>query len=209
MTVLLAALAVVLAAACVALAVAYTRLRRDRRESLALLGAEEGEVAVAIARELRRLVPRDELDGTISSREAILEASPVPILVFDGGCVVVRANRAAREAFAGVAPGTPAVDIGPRLADAVRQVVTTGQALDNELVLGKPDRRTFETHLRAHPNGSGRNAVAVMVDVTGSVDFREARRLFSAAVSHELRTPLAGILGLSVTLAVPQSYAVR
>jgi signal transduction histidine kinase len=209
MTVVLVVVAAVLAAACVALGVAYARLRRDRRESLALLGARDGEVSVAIARELHRLVPRDELDGTISSREAILEASPVPILVFDARSVVVRANRAAREAFAGVTPGTAAADIGPRLAEAVRDVIATGQALDHELILGKPDRRTFEAHLRAHPNGSGRNVVAVLVDVTGSVDFREARRLFSAAVSHELRTPLARILGLAETMALPQSDAER
>ncbi len=41
------------------------------------------------------------------------------------------------------------------------------------------------------------------------MDFREARRLFSAAVSHELRTPLARILGLAETMALPQSDAER
>src|SRR5262245_52782656 len=132
MTVVLLVVAAVLVAVCVALGVAYARLRRDRQESLALLGAHDGEVSVAIARELRQLVPRDELDGTISSREAILEASPVPILVFDARGAVVRANRAARDTFAGVAPGTAAADIGPRLADAVRDVAATGQALDHE-----------------------------------------------------------------------------
>jgi signal transduction histidine kinase len=45
----------------------------------------------------------------------------------------------------------------------------------------------------------------VALDVTAPVDFREARRLFSAAVSHELRTPLARLLGLAETLALPLS----
>ena len=49
----------------------------------------------------------------------------------------------------------------------------------------------------------------MLVDVTASGDFREARRLFSAAVSHELRTPLARILGLAETLELPQTDAER
>ena len=66
-------------------------------------------------------------------------------------------------------------------------------------------RRRWEVHLRAQADG----ALAVLVDVTASGDFREARRLFSAAVSHELRTPLARILGLAETLELPQTDAER
>ena len=51
--------------------------------------------------------------------------------------------------------------------------------------------------------------MAVLVDVTESVDYRESRRLFSAAVSHELRTPLQRIVGLVDTLALPLSEAER
>ena len=128
-------------------------------------------MSVAIARELRRLVPRDELDGD----DLLARGDPRGLAGADPG--VRRARRRACAPTArrgrrshGVAPGTAAIDIGPRLADAVRGVAATGQA-----ARPRADPRAsrtgarFEAHLRAHPNGSGRNVVAVLVDVTGSV----------------------------------------
>lgn len=51
--------------------------------------------------------------------------------------------------------------------------------------------------------------VCVLDDVTDAVDFREARRQFSAAAAHELRTPLARILALAETLELPVAEAER
>jgi len=77
--------------------------------------------------------------------------------------------------------------------------------VDREITVELPARRRWEVHLRAQADG----ALAVLVDVTAAGDFREARRLFSAAVSHELRTPLARILGLAETLVLPQTEEER
>ena len=189
----------------VALAVVVLRLRRERSAVLELLGVPGGALPRAVSHELVSRAPRDELLAVVSMRDAILGASPVPILVLDADAVVVRANRAARRMFDGVGPGTPAVAIGASLDEAVRRVAATAEPIDRELVLDRPERRTFEAHLRSHVDGGARGVVAVLLDVTASVDFREARRLFSAAVSHELRTPLARILGLAETLVLPQS----
>jgi two-component system phosphate regulon sensor histidine kinase PhoR len=196
---------VLLAGACAALGLLLARARRERREVLGLVGGEDGPLPDAVRRELHRRVPRDELSATLFSREAILDAAPTPVLVFDAAGRVVRVNPAAREALPAAEPGTSAGAIAPGLGEALAGVLAGPPVGRREIALDAPDRRKFEAHLRSHPDGDGRSAVAVLVDVTAPVDYREARRLFSASVSHELRTPLARILGLAETLGLPLS----
>jgi two-component system, OmpR family, phosphate regulon sensor histidine kinase PhoR len=205
----LSILCVALAIACVWFAVTARRDRRDRRSALALLHAPDQPIAVAVQRELRNRVPRDDLSAMLFSREAVLDATPEPVIVFDAHGQVVRVNAAARQALPAAEPGAAAAAISPDLAAALDAVLSGPPALDCEIATGDPTRRTYEARLRSHPDGDGRAAVAVLSDVTAAVDFRESRRLFSAAVSHELRTPLARILGLVETLALPQSQAER
>jgi signal transduction histidine kinase len=112
---------------------------------------------------------------------------------------VQRANAAAAAAF-------PEGAIPVALAPVIDEVLSgAATEVDREIAVERPVRRRWEVHLRAQADG----ALAVLVDVTAAGDFREARRLFSAAVSHELRTPLARILGLAETLGLPQTDAER
>jgi two-component system, OmpR family, phosphate regulon sensor histidine kinase PhoR len=198
-----------LAAVAAALGIALWRSRRERVAALALLGAQELPLTAAIDRELRQLVPRDELAATLFSREAILEAAPWPVLIADADRRIVRMNRGAAAAFPGVPLGARLDEAIPALAAPLAAVLTGPPVHTVEVVVDSPTRHIYEAHLRSHPDGERRSAVAVLVDVTSAVDFREARRLFSAAASHELRTPLARILGLAETLALPQSQAER
>jgi len=154
-------------------------------------------------------VPRDELASTLFSREAILEAAPWPVLIADADRRIMRMNRGAVAAFPGVAIGARLEDAIPALAAPLEAVLTGPPIQTAEVVVDAPTRHIYEAHLRSHPDGERRSAVAVLLDVTSAVDFREARRLFSAAASHELRTPLARILGLAETLALPQTQAER
>lgn len=148
--------------------------------------------------ELADRVPRAELAGTIASLEDLLEAAPTPVLQFATDGTVQRWNGAALAAF-------PDREVPDALVPIVAEVLAGESAVDREIVVEEPARRRFEVHLRAQPGA----VLAVLVDVTASGDFREARRLFSAAVSHELRTPLARILGLAETLELPQTEAER
>ncbi len=207
---------IVLSILCVALAItagwfaaAARRATRDRQAALALLGAPDQPIAIALQRELHNRVPRDDLSAMLFSREAVLDACPEPVIVFDGDGVVRRVNVAARAALPAAAPGTPVAAISRDLKAALDAVLHGPPALECEIVTGEPVRRAYEVRLRSHPDGDTRAAVAVLTDVTAAVDFRESRRLFSAAVSHELRTPLARILGLVETLLLPQSHAER
>jgi len=178
-------------------------LVRDRREVRSLIGAESGQPTdVALRRRLRRTVEREELSAALFAREALVDAVPLPVLVIGADGMLQRVNSVARAALGGVDAGAPSENVSPDLKRAVLGVLTGPPVTEVELVAG-PERRIWLAHLRSHPDGEGRAAVAVLVDVSEAVDFRESRKLFSAAVSHELRTPLQRIVGLVDTLALP------
>jgi two-component system phosphate regulon sensor histidine kinase PhoR len=202
-------LAVLAIAALFALGFAVVRLGRERIRVRTLLAAEDGQpTEVVLKRMLRQRVHRDELAAVLFSREAVLEASPLPVLILDGEGRIARVNASARVALGGVDIGAPASDLAPELGRAVAGVLS-GPPVDQVEMVAGAERRVWLAHLRSHPDADGRAAVAVLVDVTEDVDFREARRLFSAAVSHELRTPLQRIVGLVDTLALPLSDGER
>jgi signal transduction histidine kinase len=185
------------------------RLWRERGQVRALLEAEDGQpTEVVLKRMLRQRVHRDELAAVLFSREAVLEATPLPVLILDGDGRIARVNASARVALGGVDIGGSAFDLAPELGQAVMGVLS-GPPVDQVEMVAGAERRVWLAHLRSHPDADRRAAVAVLVDVTEDVDFREARRLFSAAVSHELRTPLQRIVGLVDTLALPLSDGER
>jgi two-component system, OmpR family, phosphate regulon sensor histidine kinase PhoR len=188
---------------------AVARLWRERGQVRALLEAEDGQpTEVVLKRMLRQRVHRDELAAVLFSREAVLEATPLPVLILDGDGRIARVNASARVALGGVDIGGSAADLAPELGQAVMGVLS-GPPVDQVEMVAGAERRVWLAHLRSHPDADRRAAVAVLVDVTEDVDFREARRLFSAAVSHELRTPLQRIVGLVDTLALPLSDGER
>jgi signal transduction histidine kinase len=188
---------------------AVLRLLRERSRLRELLEAEHGQpTEVVLKRMLRQRVHRDELAAVLFSREAVLEASPLPVLILDGEGKIARVNAAARVALGGVDVGGAATELAPELGHAVAGVLS-GPPVDQVEMVAGAERRVWLAHLRSHPDADGRAAVAVLIDVTEDVDFREARRLFSAAVSHELRTPLQRIVGLVDTLALPLSDGER
>jgi signal transduction histidine kinase len=185
------------------------RLWRERTRVRVLLEAEDGQpTEVVLKRMLRQRVHRDELAAVLFSREAVLEATPLPVLILDGQGRIARVNAAARVALGGVDIGGSAAELAPELGHAVAGVLS-GPPVDQVEMVAGAERRVWLAHLRSHPDADARAAVAVLVDVTEDVDFREARRLFSAAVSHELRTPLQRIVGLVDTLALPLSDGER
>jgi two-component system, OmpR family, phosphate regulon sensor histidine kinase PhoR len=202
-------LAVLAIAALAGLGFALVRLARERERVRTLLAAEPGQpTEVVLKRILRQRVHRDELAAVLFSREAVLEATPLPVLILDAEGRVARVNASARVALGGVDIGAPAADLAPELGRAVAGVLS-GPPVDQVEMVAGAERRVWLAHLRSHPDAQGRAAVAVLVDVNEDVDFREARRLFSAAVSHELRTPLQRIVGLVDTLALPLSDGER
>jgi signal transduction histidine kinase len=157
----------------------------------------------------RDRVPRAEHEALRATLGALLEAVPVPVLLLDADGAVRGSNVAARAAWPGVERGTRPGTLLRGLDEAVAEAHDDLHVDGRELVADDPDHRTFEAYVRSTADGPDRLAVVVALDVTAPVDFRESRRLFSAAVSHELRTPLARLLGLAETLALPLSEEER
>ena len=138
MTVGLAVLAIV---ALAALGFALVRLWRERKRVRALLSAEQGQpTEVVLKRMLRQRVHRDELAAVLFSREAVLEASPLPVLILDGQGRIARVNASARVALGGVDIGAPASDLAPELGRAVAGVLS-GPPVDQVEMVAGAERR--------------------------------------------------------------------
>ena len=183
----MAVVAAVLGITLAALAVMLLRSRRDARERDEL------------RRELRETVPRTALSAALASRDAVMAAASMPVLLLDGEGNVVRANPAAREA----GPELAGPETQPDLAAAAARAAAGEPVRDVELTVYSPERRRFRARIRAYGSGADTGAAVVLSDQSSEADYRDARRLFSAGVSHELRTPLQRILALVETLGLP------
>ena len=181
---LAAALAIALAAAVAVMLLRDRQATREREE---------------LSRELRDAVPRTALSAALASRDAVMAATSSPVLLFDRDGNVVRANPAAREA----GPELSQPETQPELAAAAARAAAGEPVRDVELTVYTPERRRFRARIRPFGTGDESGAAVVLSDQSSEVDYRDARRLFSAGVSHELRTPLQRILALVETLALP------
>jgi two-component system phosphate regulon sensor histidine kinase PhoR len=195
MTALTAALAVALGIAVVLLVSA----RRERTRALAAAGVSGGDLADVVSRRLRASAPRAELSEARAWRDALMSATPSPVLVFDEGGQLVRANALARRQ----APTLFELGAQPELEAAVRGALAgKAPAGDLGLTVYEPERRRYRIHVQPFRGETGARCVVVLEDESAEADYRDARRLFSAGVSHELRTPLQRILGLVETLGL-------
>src|SRR6478609_10287192 len=105
-------LAIVLALLLVVAVAALVHRERQRRRALALLG-RRGDLEAAARAATEGRTDRPSLDAALALRDAIMEASPTPVMLFDAGARLVRANRATREAI-------PDLEVGPAAAPVRR-----------------------------------------------------------------------------------------
>ena len=196
----MAELAILLAVALLAALIVLAVKERERRRVMAALDANGG-LAQAVDAMLRDRADRTSLDAALALRDALMEASPTPVMLFDRGARLVRANSAAREAIPDLEVGaTAAVQA---IATAVHDALAGRPPRPFDVTVYDPERRRFHAHLRTYADRQARSCVVVLADESAEADYRDARRLFSAGVSHELRTPLARMLALVDTLSLP------
>ena len=186
----------------------------DADEEMLVLFASQAAAAVANAR-AHRGEQRARMD-----LEALIETSPVGVLVFDGASGrMVSSNREARRIVEGLRTPGRAPEALPgtvmcRRADG-REVplaelplalrsASTGTVRAEEVVLSAPDGRSVRTLVNATPTaagGSGAGSVVVTLQDLAPLDEIERMRTeFLGLVSHELRTPLTAIKGSATTL---------
>src|SRR6476469_2915335 len=198
--------AIVLALLLVAAITALVYRERQRGRALALLG-RRGDLEAAARAATEGRADRPSLDAALALRDAIMEASPTPVMLFDAGARLVRANRATREAIPDLEVGaTAAVQ---EIATAVHDALAGRPPRPFDVTVYQPERRRFHAHLRTYPDRGTRCCVVVLADESAEADHRDARRLCAAGVSHELLTPLARMLALVDTLSLPLDESER
>ncbi len=186
----------------------------DADEEVLELFASQAAAAIANARAHR---------GEQRARrdlEALIETSPVGVVVFDAGSGrMVRNNREARRIVESLRmPGRPLEEllgiVACRRADGrevslaefplARQFASAETVRSEEVVLSVPDGRSVRTLINATPiEAEGRVPGSVVVTLQDLAPLDEVERLrteFLGLVSHELRTPLTAIKGAAVTL---------
>ena len=139
------------------------------------------------------------------SGEYLAAAVTDPLMIFDDNALLVHANAAALDAFAGVVEG---------MALPLRFRAPEMQSLFDEILAGAADaaaidytekapvERTYRVNASAVGHGTGLY-VLVFKDQSETRRIERMRADFIANASHELRTPLASIAGFIETLRGP------
>ena len=183
-----------------------------------LLAIFAAQAAVAIGNALRfeeERRARDEMETERRRLAALVESSPVGVMVVDAATRTFASVNQEAERILGMSPepGTSLVRYhevaiyrrtdGKRYENHERPLA---RALDRgevvrteEILVNLPDGRTVTTLVNATPiyseDGEIVSAVAVIQDMTPLEEIERLRNEFLAMVSHELRTPLTNIKG--------------
>ena len=186
----------------------------DEDEEVLVLFAAQAAVAIANAR-THRSEQRARAD-----LEALVETSPVGVVVFDAGTGnPVSFNREAERIVSELrTPGEPVEQLLEvltfRLANgrelalgelSLHHVLSTAETVHHqEIELSVPDGRRLTTLINAKPIRSGHGeVVSLVVTLQDLAPLRELERLraeFLSMVGHELRAPLSSVKGSAETL---------
>ena len=186
----------------------------DEDEEILVLFASQAASAIANAR-----THRNE-QRTRADLEALVETSPVGVVVFDAQTGrAVSINREARRIADNLRmPGRPPEQLlevmSFRRADgsevslselSIEHLLQSGETMRaEEVVLSVPDGRSVRTLVNATPIRTEDGAVASLVitvqDLAPLDEIERLRTEFLGLVSHELREPLAAIKGSATTL---------
>ena len=183
-------------------------------EQVLVLFASQAAAAIVNAR-----THRDEQRAR-ADLEALLETSPVGVVVFDAATGnPVSFNREARRIAEGLrTPGQPPEQLlevltcrfsdgrEVTLADLPMRRIISGAATvrAEEVVLSVPDGRSITLLVNATPirsaDGTAESMVVTLQDLAPLEELERLRVEFLGMVSHELRAPLAAIKGSAATV---------
>jgi two-component system phosphate regulon sensor histidine kinase PhoR len=163
--------------------------------------AELGRTLDKLARGLSSSL--HDLRGERDRMAGILEGMQEGVLLLDSKRRIVVLNSALREMLLlpADAVGKPLLDVvrNAELKDLFDAAAAEDEPTTQEVEIGNIKPRRLLARI-ARMSGSGRQVVAVFVDVTEVRRLESMRRDFVANVSHELRTPVTAIRSAAETL---------
>jgi two-component system, OmpR family, phosphate regulon sensor histidine kinase PhoR len=163
--------------------------------------AELGRTLDKLARGLSSSL--HDLRGERDRMAGILEGMQEGVLLLDSKRRIVVLNSALREMLLlpANAVGKPLLDVvrNAELKDLFDAAAADDEPTTQEVEIGSIKPRRLLARI-ARMSGSGRQVVAVFVDVTEVRRLESMRRDFVANVSHELRTPVTAIRSAAETL---------
>ncbi len=151
-------------------------------------------------------------EARLEAAEAVIAATPDPLILIDRQRRIVRANVASAR-FIG--PGAEPRDLAgalrnPVLLAAVDAMLRGEPVRHVEFSLSVPVERVLRAHLARIGNGTsddpgldGAAAILTLHDVTELKRSEQMRADFIANAGHELKTPLAALIGFIETLLGP------
>ena len=190
----------------------------DDEEALAMFAAQ---AAIAIANARRY----GEERRAKADLEALINTSPVGVLVFDAGTrEVVKSNREARRIITGTREqDRPFEQLCsmmtfrridgqeiPRTELPLERSIGRGETVQaEEVVIHLPNGERVSTLINATPiyskDGEIESVVATIQDITPLEELARLRAEFLGMVSHELRGPLTSIKGSAATALRPSA----
>ena len=185
----------------------------EDQDTLVMFASQAGAAIINARRH------RDERQAR-ADMEAVINTSPVGVLVFDGKTGdLLSANDETRRIVGRVnTPGRSlsqlldvltlrrpdGSDIPIEQLPTVRALKDGETVIADEVVIYPPDGRAITTLVNARPirgeDGEIVSVVATIQDITSLEEIKRQRNEFLGNVSHELRTPLSAIKGSTSTL---------
>lgn len=178
--------------------VAYDTPRTFTEEEMSFLSTLAGQAALAAAN--ARLYLSSQLGR--QRLEAILAATPDPVLVTDHRGRLLLANPAAQSLLAVDAALVPGEPLAPALVQPELQALLTSDETETqslELVLGNK-KTYFVTASGVITEGRQMGRIVVLHEITHYKEADALKTEFVDAVSHDLRHPLTLMLGYTTML---------